>query len=256
MRSLQTTLPMTARTATPFPTTAVTVLRHVPDEMLGTLRTVLGRAGLGWSCVDLFREVPQDIRWEHSAGLIVLGGPMNVDDVDAHPWLVPEVDWIRAAVEAELPVLGICLGAQLLAKALGAPVRANRVKEIGWYEIELTPEAADDRLFAGCEPSQTVFQWHGDTFDLPAGAAPLAQSKHCRRQAFRWGDRVYALQFHVEVTAEIIEMWLDKPRSRRELAELDYIDPAAIREQTPRALPQMTALAERVLGRFVAMCLG
>ena len=105
---------------------------------------------------------------------------------------------------ADLPVLGICLGAQLLAKTLGARVYPNRVKEIGWYPIELTPAAADDPLFAQ-SGAQTVFQWHGDTFDLPAGAVHLARSPLCENQAFRYGHNAYGLQFHIEMTAAMID---------------------------------------------------
>jgi GMP synthase (glutamine-hydrolysing) len=133
-------------------------------------------------------------------------------------------------------------------------VAANAVKEIGWYAVELTSEALGDRLFAGCSPQLTVFQWHGDTFELPAGAVRLARGDACENQAFRYGDRAYALQFHLEMTAAMIEDWLNDPVNRRELAALDYIDPRAIRERAPQELPQMQAVAARVFDRFAAIC--
>ena len=133
---------------------------------------------------------------------------MNVDEVEKYPHLAQEVEWIKQALAAGLPTLGICLGAQLLAKALGAKVYPNRVKEIGWYSAELTPHADRDPLFEGGGKQITVFHWHGDTFDLPPGTVRLAESKLCRNQAFRYGRSAYGLQFHIEMTAELIDSWL------------------------------------------------
>ena len=240
----------------------ILVLQHVPHETLGTIQTALTDAGLACRCVELFREVPERLDLDAAAGMVVLGGPMNVDQTDEFPFLAPEIGWIQEAIRRELPVLGVCLGSQLLAKALGANVFAAPVKEIGWYPLELTAAAAGDRLFAGCGRSTTVFQWHGDTFELPAqsskemGAVQLARSEACENQAFCFGDRVYALQFHIEVTARMIDQWLDEPGNRRELAGLDYVDSEAIRRQTPHELPAMTAVGQRVFGRFAAMCRG
>ncbi len=149
--------------------------------------------------------------------------------------------------------MGICLGSQLLAKTLGAKVYPGRRKEIGWYSVELTAAAADDRLFAQ-SGVRTVFQWHGDTFDLPAGAVHLARSPVCENQAFRYGSNAYGLQFHIEMTAAMIDDWLTEAGNCRELAELDYIDPRSIRAQTGEELPRLQALAADVLGRFAEMC--
>ncbi len=223
---------------------------------------------------------------------------MNVDQVDRFPFLDEEVRWLEQAVAANLPVLGVCLGSQLLAKSLGRRVYANRIKEIGWYEIELLPAAVTDPLFHNLprplgegrvvldspwrgegavlpsplagegsgvrgtgaafsrSPSShlTVFQWHGDTFDLPAGAVQLARSPHCENQAFRFGDRAFGLQFHMEVTAEIIADWLCQSDNCGELAELDYIDPAAIRQQTLEKLPLMESIGRQVFNRFATLC--
>jgi GMP synthase (glutamine-hydrolysing) len=232
----------------------ITVLRHVPHETLGTVEDVFRNAGLDWHYVDLFGAVPGRLDLTGAAGLVVLGGPMNVDEIGAYPWLVNEVRWIRQAVDDELPVLGICLGAQLLAKALGAKVTANPVKEIGWYELELTAAAADDPLFGGCGPRHRVFQSHGDTFALPDGAVHLARGELWENQAFRFGRSAWGLQFHIEMTEALVHEWLDEPDTRRLCAVLDYIDPDAIRAETPEALPKMRVLADRVLPRFAALC--
>lgn len=234
----------------------ILVLRHVPHESLGTIAEQLSRAGLAWQCGDWFAPggAPDDFLPARYAGLVVMGGPMNVDQTDRYPFLATEVQWMRRALEAELPLLGVCLGSQLLAKTLGAKVYPNRVKEIGWYTIETTAAAADDRLLAGCGSRQTVFQWHGDTFDPPPGAVHLARSELCPQQAFRAGPCAYGLQFHVEMTAEMVEDWLAEGCNCDELSALDYIDPAAIRAATPRHLPALRQFAERVLGRFADLC--
>jgi GMP synthase (glutamine-hydrolysing) len=219
----------------------------------GTLETALQSAGLGFRYVDLFREVPARLPLDESTGLIVLGGAMNVDETDRYSFLARDVQWIEEALSRKLPVLGICLGAQLLAKTLGAKVYPAARKEIGWYPVELVAAAAQDPLFAQ-RGMRTIFQWHGDTFDLPAGAIHLARSPVCENQAFRYGPNAYGLQFHIEMTAAMIDDWLTEAGNCRELAELDYIDPQGIRAQTPEELPRLQALAGEVLGRFAQMC--
>ena len=135
--------------------------------------------------------------------LVVMGGPMNIHDDDEHGWLANERDFTRAAIDEGKIVLGVCLGAQLIADALGASVYPARQKEIGWFQIALT-DAAQDGLFIGFAPRFSVFHWHGDTFDLPPGATHLARSGITKNQAFLWGDRVLALQFHLEATGESV----------------------------------------------------
>jgi GMP synthase (glutamine-hydrolysing) len=232
----------------------VVALRHVPHEGLGLLEGVFREHGLVYRVLDLPQDAPRSFNPDQLAGLVVLGGPMNVDQTDRFPYLAEEVQWIRQAVAADLPVLGICLGSQLLAKALGSHVYANSVKEIGWYPVELTSEAAGDPLFSDSGAIETVFQWHGDTFDLPDGAILLATAPACRHQAFRHGAHAYGLQFHIEVSDEIIADWLHQPGNCGELAGLDYIDPDEIRRQTPEKLPAMQALGRRVLGRWAGLC--
>jgi GMP synthase (glutamine-hydrolysing) len=230
------------------------VLRHVAHESAGMLENVMVEMELDFHYVDLFDHTPEQLDLTAALGLVILGGPMNVDEGDKYPHLVKEVQWIKQALEAGLPVLGICLGAQLLAKALGAKVYPNGIKEIGWYRVDLTPHADRDALFEGGGKRITVFHWHGDTFDLPLGAVRLAQSPECRNQAFRYGRSAYGLQFHIEMTAELIDSWLGQSTNCGELESLEYIDPQKIRAETHTELPVLEALADKVLGRFVRLC--
>jgi GMP synthase (glutamine-hydrolysing) len=238
----------------------VMVLRHAADEPLGNLEITLGACGAELDVVDCFTGAWRGVDRAGFdpaalAGLVVMGGPMNVDQVERYPYLAAEIDWLRAAVQARLPTLGICLGAQLLAKSLGAGVFANSVKEIGWYEIELTTAALTDGWLAAGRQRETVFQWHGDTFDLPPGAECLAGGNTCRQQAFRLGAWAYGVQFHPEMTLEMVESWLAAPEMCAEVSSLDYIDPGEIRRRAPEALAGMAPFVTSIFQRFAAMCL-
>jgi GMP synthase (glutamine-hydrolysing) len=230
----------------------VLILRHMLQEPAGTLEIALTNAGLTFQYIDLFESVPRDLPLMQSVGLIVLGGPMNVDEVDKYPFLAREIGWLQAAMEQHIPVLGICLGAQLLAKSLGARVYPNPHKEVGWYPLEFGPRAALDPIFLSSGVPR-VFQWHGDTFDLPVGTVSLARSALCANQAFRAGTRAWGLQFHIEMTAEMIENWVAEGERSGDLAHWN-IDPHAIRDQTPALLPGLQTMATQVFGRFASLC--
>jgi GMP synthase (glutamine-hydrolysing) len=138
---------------------------------------------------------------EHT-GLVVMGGPMSVYEDDRYPHLHSERKLIESALEKRVPTLGVCLGSQLLASALGATVQPGRQKEIGWYPVSLEPGAKDDALFGAAPRSFIPLHWHGDVFDLPSGAVGLARSALTRCQAFSFGGFAYGLLFHLEVTSE------------------------------------------------------
>lgn len=174
-------------------------LHHVPFEGLGAIRDWLLEAGHTLTSTGFYDG---DVLPEVTAvdALIVMGGPMSVNDVERFPWLGEETDFIRKVMDAGKPILGICLGAQLIAHAAGAVVYPNGSREIGWFPVcpaEHLPEGAF--CFSVALP---VFHWHGETFDLPAGAIHLASSEACRNQAFQWGDCVLGMQFHLETTQE------------------------------------------------------
>jgi GMP synthase-like glutamine amidotransferase len=189
------------------------------------------------------------------SALIILGGPMNVYEEKAYPYLKDIDLLIREAVEKELPTLGICLGGQLIAKTLGAPVTRNPVKEIGWYKLRLTPEGIRSPLFTGLPEEFPVFQWHGDTFVLPGGVSHLASTAGCANQAFSCGEKVFALQFHLEVTPEIINTWADvyadelEQFSGQGAAERMITGTAAIWQEYERVSHQFLANWSTILSR-------
>lgn len=185
------------------------ILQHVAVEGPGTLGAAIEARGWKLETVALYAgtRLPEDAQ-EYQA-VIVMGGPMGVYDEAAYPFLRDEHRFLTRVLAQGVPLLGICLGAQLLAKALGARVYRNPQQEIGWDTVELTPAGAVDPLFAGLTSPVPVFQWHSDAFDIPAGATPLASSPLCTNQAFRYGDRVYGLLFHLELTPTTIHSWLD-----------------------------------------------
>ncbi len=173
------------------------VLQHVPFEGPGLIAAQARAHGLELDHRHLYRDdaIPS---LEELAGLVVLGGPMGVGDIEAHPYLAAEIDLLAAAVGADVPVLGICLGAQLLARALGAEVLRMATTELGLGSVALTPAGERDAVLGAAGPVLPVLHWHNDTFTLPQGAELLASSDHCVNQAFRLG-RACGLQFHVEL---------------------------------------------------------
>jgi GMP synthase-like glutamine amidotransferase len=183
----------------------VVAFQHSPLEGIGSIAGALERYNIACLGLNLYESAGAAPDLADAAGLILMGGPMSVND--DLPWLGDEMRAIRDAIHRGKPVLGICLGAQLIAKALGARVYRIPVKEIGWAPVYWTEQAAADPLFRGFSHPETLFHWHGETFDLPDGAERLAYSEACANQAFRVAGNVYGLQFHAEVTPAIIEDW-------------------------------------------------
>ncbi len=169
----------------------------------------LERCGIPWEQRNLYAgdAVPENPR--SYAAIIPMGGPMNVYEEDTYPFLKEEDCLLKQALEAEVPILGLCLGCQLLAKAAGAKVVRNPLPEIGWMKVQLTEQGVNDPLFQGLDADLSVFQWHGDTVELPANGVWLASSERCRHQAFRIGRAAYGLQFHVEVAPDDVHAWTE-----------------------------------------------
>jgi GMP synthase (glutamine-hydrolysing) len=180
-------------------------LQHIACEPPAAFEDELRSRGLELVRAELDEGDPLP-DWREFAGLIVMGGPMGAYEEDAHPWLAEEKRAIGAAAQAGHPVWGVCLGAQLLAAALGADVYPGEEAEVGLLAVELAEPAYSDPVFGAAPPSFPTLQWHGDTFDLPAGATLLASSLAYRSQAFVY-ERAYGLQFHLEVSPELAAEW-------------------------------------------------
>jgi GMP synthase-like glutamine amidotransferase len=194
-------------------------LQHVPAEGPGAIEAWAGRQGTCLSATHLY--APENLPGLDAFDwLVVMGGPMNVYEEDAYPWLTAEKRFIRRAIDAGKVVLGFCLGAQLIADALGARVARNPQMEIGWFEVipvaaGLTPPL--ERLLNG---PLSVFHWHGDRFELPEGARLFARSEACDHQGFSYGERVYAFQFHAEITPELASRFIEAEGA---LPQGDYV---------------------------------
>ena len=230
------------------------VLQHVAHELLGTLNPLLKSAGFRLRYVNFARYPEAQPSLDGYHGLVVLGGPMSVNDTDRLPHLITEMKLIEAAMHRNLPVLGICLGAQLIAKTLGAAVYPNKEKEIGWYDVSPTDKAESDPLLAEFQRTEKIFQWHGDTFDIPKSTIHLAFSSLCTNQAFRYGANVYGLQFHLEVDEPMIHRWLRVAENKKEITALGgKIDPERIHRETPDHVSRLQQLSECVFGEFIRL---
>lgn len=197
-------------------------LQHVPFEGLGSIELWLQNAGYEISSTQFFNsEILPEI--EEIDFLIVMGGPMSVNDMLEHHWLAKEKDYIRGTIEVGKPVLGICLGAQLIADSMGGKVFPNAVKEIGWFPVDRVEN--ENALVFQFPKEIEVFHWHGETFSLPQGAFQIAESKGCKNQAFQIGSNVIGLQFHLETTPVSAQAIVENCRD--ELVEGKYIQSEA-----------------------------
>lgn len=225
----------------------VLVLQHTPPETLGTIADALGQREISARYVRPFQgePVPQDL--SGMGGLIVMGGPMGVGDRDRYPFLKEELRLIETALQEKKPILGVCLGSQLLAHVLGARVsRADR-KEIGWHLVRLTEEGKSDPLFAGVEPSFFACHWHGDVFGLPKEAVSLAFSERTQQQAFRYGRHAYGLLFHLEVTENILREMI---RTFSDELKEENLDGGWLLEKGAEHFPALERISGKVFGRW------
>jgi GMP synthase-like glutamine amidotransferase len=198
-------------------------LRHVEFEGLGCIKEWAKVPGNRLTATKFYEDNKLPFV-ELFDLLIVMGGPMGVYDESQYPWMKKEKELIAKAIDKNKKVLGICLGAQLIADVLGAKVYKNKEKEIGWLPVELTEEGKSNGLFSDFQQHSTVFQWHGDTFDIPSGAKRIATSEACENQGFIYGDNVVALQFHLEVRLPDIEKLI--ANCGHELVQAPYIQTA------------------------------
>lgn len=221
----------------------VLVFRHVPGEHLGWIGPLLLEHSVPYFYVDTARQTLQGLDIKKYSALIVLGGPMSVND--PLEYLKKEMQFIRLAHEQQIPVLGICLGAQLIAAAFGQRVYKNPLTEIGWFPIWWTEEGQVDPIFHDLPNPTMVFHWHGETFDLPSGAKLLAYSEACRHQAFVLDGFIYGLQFHLEASPEMILDWIGGETA----SSTNHIDPYAYAIELHRVCREVV---QRWIEKFLA----
>jgi GMP synthase-like glutamine amidotransferase len=223
--------------------------QHVPFEGLGSIEPWLLSHGFELTYTRFYESSalpdPNEIDL-----LIIMGGPMSVNDEGTFPWLKLEKQFVREMVSLGKPILGICLGAQLIASALGANVYANPMKEIGWFTIHAQTSNNHDCAFR-FPASETVFHWHGETFDLPPGAIRLARSEACLNQAFQIGERIIGLQFHLETTTALAQALVS--HCADELIPAKYVQSAdAILSAPGSRYQSINTLMDRILNFLLA----
>jgi GMP synthase (glutamine-hydrolysing) len=229
------------------------VLQHLAAEPLGIIGDALEAGGIDAEYIRVFAGAPVPSDMNGAAGLVVMGGSMGVYEQHKYPFLSDEIRLIEAALRAGNPVLGICLGSQLLASALGAEVRKDDHKEIGWFPVALTEAASADRVLRGVERSFTAYHWHGDVFDLPGGAVSLASSAQTECQAFAYQERAYGLLFHLEATHKIVE---DMVRGFAGELDEEQMDGAEIIAQTSEHLAQLQRIGASVFEKWASLIEG
>jgi GMP synthase (glutamine-hydrolysing) len=226
---------------------SVTLLQHIHCETPGIISDCLQSAGIDMRFVRTFERNPIPSNLDTQAGLIVMGGPMSVYDHDQFPFLLEEQRLIEEALKDDKPVLGVCLGSQLLAATLGAEVKSGAQKEIGWHRVTLTEYAATDALWKELPARFTAYHWHGDVYDLPQGAVSLASSELTPCQGFRYGANAYGFLFHMEVTEKIIKNMVAEFQD--ELEE-QRITAGSIIQKTRDYLSELQTVGSKVFRRW------
>jgi GMP synthase (glutamine-hydrolysing) len=224
---------------------------HGPNARSGVFGEVV-RSG-GHDLIErsyAFGEPPPEPPETYDA-VMVFGGAMNVHEVDGHPWLTRELQVLERLLEDEVPVLGVCLGSQMLAAAAGAKVSRAPEPEIGWYEIETMPEAADDPLLGSAPARFTGFQWHSYQFDRPAGAVVLARSPICL-QAYRIGRSAWGIQFHAEVAKGTVSDWISQYGTDPDAVRTGFA-PAHERERLESEIDRWNDFGRTLAGRFLGV---
>lgn len=228
----------------------VLFIQHVRNEGPGIFKEVLDEMGVSSHIFESFSHknfsLPSDCR-----GVIILGGPMNVDEESKYPFLKEEKKFINDILKKEIPLLGICLGAQLITQVAGGRVFKADEKEIGWYPIRLTEEGERDLLFQGLPKLFEVFQLHEDTFEIPPKGKRLVTSDGCHNQGFKVGKRGYGLQFHLEADSKMISNWLDANKEDPFFDNVNSVD--SLKQQTTKKSSTCLAWGKRLFQNFIQL---
>jgi len=193
----------------------VLTIINIADDPTGYVGELLEKHNIVYDVIDAsLQPIPNPTAYE---AMIVFGGPQNANEDEKYPYFLEEKAALRVAVEQHIPVLGICLGGQLLATVLDGAVKKHTITEIGFSEVQCTDEGRHDPLYSGLAGHQMVYQWHEDTFDIPPGAVRLATSERTENQAFRYGRSAYGIQYHIELTPAMLDTWLHEPALKQEI---------------------------------------
>jgi len=228
---------------------SVLIIKHVDMEGPGLIEDCLKEEKIPYQILNLNTGVrfPKLDGFTH---IVILGGPMNVYEEDRYPFLKNEDLFIKEAIQRGKSVLGICLGAQLIAKALGAKVFKAPLKEIGWYDVSLTEDGSKDSLFSHLPKTLSVFQWHEDTFEIPNAGKLIATSTSVPHQAFKYGENAYGLQFHLEVTEKMIREWMESYELEFDGSQPPLLSKLKILTETERKIETYKKRGMSFLKRF------
>ncbi len=227
----------------------ILVLQHIDCEGLGSFEPVILSRGLKPVFINAGKgdKLPEGTK--DFCALILLGGPIGVYETERYPFLEEEMRLIQEFADKGTPILGICLGAQLIAESLGGKVYKGNRKEIGWYRLYFTGEGRKEKLFKTMPDVSVVFQWHGDTFELPDGAVRLAYNHSYPNQAFKMGENIYGLQFHLEVTEDMVTEWMEE--YKEEVNGNEAIRPDIIYADTKRYIPDLKRYSSDFIRGFL-----
>ncbi|MBL7685535.1 MAG: gamma-glutamyl-gamma-aminobutyrate hydrolase family protein [Deltaproteobacteria bacterium] len=230
----------------------ILILQHEAHEGLGAWEPLFKSQGRQLHYRHLYRQelVPLDEELCAYDGIVIMGGSMSANDGDRLEFIQHELKMIPQAIELKIPILGVCLGSQLIAKALKSKVYPGKQKEIGWYPLKLGISSAKDKVFGALASPVMMFQWHGETFDLPSGAVALASSALYPNQAFRYTDRIYGLQFHCEMTDSMVRDWVDLGKDEMITAGLS---PEKILDESHRHLPTLRHWAHQIAQNWLSL---
>jgi GMP synthase (glutamine-hydrolysing) len=234
----------------------VLLIRNDWFESFGVAPGALARGGVDLLTVDVTKADAELPDLEDVSGIVTFGGTVNVDQVDSHPQLGIVRGYTQQAIEGGTPYLGICLGSQILARALDEPVVKGPVKEVGFEPIRMTDEAADDALFGVLMPEEIVLHWHEDTHELPPGATLLATAERIPVQAYRIGDAAWGVQFHCEVDAVEFDWWIATASQQMDLERVWGKSPETLREEAARHMARQEARGRAIFTRFAEVVRG